>query len=778
MRSVHAGAPPGKGGADPPRTEPIKVVLDRLERGGYDPRKLGSGKYESRCPGHKGTRRNLSIGEGSDGAVLLHCHHADEGGRNCPASAIVAELGLEMRDLFPGVSEPKKTSPKGSKGSREGFGSADDAAEFQARKLKAKITGKWVYQTADGKPYAVVCRFDGPDGKTYRPVSLDPATGRWSFKDPSQWLPYRAEGLATAARVYILEGEKCVEIARGLGLTATTTAHGAQSPHKTDLSALAGKDLVIVPDVGAPGEAYVAALKALLAQLEPRPTVRVLRLPGLTAEGDDIEQWAATSTDGAALAAELERLASALPAEEFVEVKPSVGGEDEDEGEVLDRWPKINPRAFHGIAGEFVGLTDPHTEADPVAILLQFLAAFGNMIGRSAHFLVGATRHHLNLFLWLVGATAAGRKGSSLDVVQWWLRQIDPDWADKRIQGGLVSGEGLIYHVRDALVERREVKEAKGKGKGKGQSNGNGHADDKEIWGMVVGGKRFEDVVTDAGVDDKRLLVTETEMGRTLKAMNRETNTLSDVIRQAWDTGSLRILAKNRPAMATGAHISIICHSTPADVRRHLTQTDSANGFANRFLWAGVRRSKALPDGGALDSVDWGDVKERVRLAAENAKLVGKMSRDRVASEMWRGVYEELSAGNPGMVGMVTGRAVPQTLRLSCLYALLDNSPTVRPEHLTAALALWQFCEDSARMIFGESQGNPDKDKVLAALRQSQGGLTQTQISTDVFNRNKKSKAIRELLSDLLTDRLIHSKAEPTGGRSAVRWFIGRTPAT
>jgi len=38
-------------------------------------------------------------------------------------------------------------------------------------------------------------------------------------------------------------------------------------------------------------------------------------------------------------------------------------------------WPKMREEAFHGITGEFTGLVDPHSEADPVALLLQFLSA-------------------------------------------------------------------------------------------------------------------------------------------------------------------------------------------------------------------------------------------------------------------------------------------------------------------------------------------------------------------------------------------------------------------
>jgi hypothetical protein len=44
-------------------------------------------------------------------------------------------------------------------------------------------------------------------------------------------------------------------------------------------------------------------------------------------------------------------------------------------------------------------------------------------------------------------------------------------------------------------------------------------------------------------------------------------------------------------------------------------------------------------------------------------------------------------------------------MRLSALYALLDKSAVVKADHLKAALALWEYCEASARFIFGEALG-------------------------------------------------------------------------
>ncbi len=63
--------------------------------------------------------------------------------------------------------------------------------------------------------------------------------------------------------------------------------------------------------------------------------------------------------------------------------------------------------------GRIVSAIEPHSEADPVAILLQLLVAFGNAIGRTAYFIAEADRHYCNLFIGAVGATSKGRKRSS-----------------------------------------------------------------------------------------------------------------------------------------------------------------------------------------------------------------------------------------------------------------------------------------------------------------------------------------------------------------------------
>ena len=67
-------------------------------------------------------------------------------------------------------------------------------------------------------------------------------------------------------------------------------------------------------------------------------------------------------------------------------------------GHDTDPWPVLGAAAYHGLAGEVVSTIAPQTEADPVALLLQFLVYFGNAIGRGPYFQVGKDRHFTNLF--------------------------------------------------------------------------------------------------------------------------------------------------------------------------------------------------------------------------------------------------------------------------------------------------------------------------------------------------------------------------------------------
>ena len=423
----------------------------------------------------------------------------------------------------------------------------------------------------------------------------------------------------------------------------------------------------------------------------------------------------------------------------------------EQDGDVTAQiaWPELQPTALHGLAGDFVRLVSPHSEADPVALLAQFLAAFGNIIGRNAHFTAEADKHFTNIFLVLVGATGAGRKGTSYGQVKLVFAGLDEVWQRECQAGGMSSGEGLIYHVRDAVTKQKQIKAG----------------------GKSTGVNAVE--IVDHGVTDKRLMVFEGEFASVLRAQGREGNTLSMIIRNLWDTGDARSLVKNAPLRTTGAHVSIIGHITRDELRNCLDAVESVNGYVNRFLWFCVKRDKFLPRGGRLSEKDFAPLKRRLRCALDFARETSEMTLNDEAWELWDEAYIRLETGRTGLLGKVTQRASPYVRRLACLYALLDCSAIVRLEHLQAALAFWQYAEDSARYIFGGRTGDRIADDVLRALREAgTDGLTQSAIS-DLFSRNRSKAAIDNALQLLLESGLARQSKDRTEGRGrpAVRWF-------
>ena len=156
--------------------------------------------------------------------------------------------------------------------------------------LIGRYANHWLYHDARGDEILAVVRYQAEDGKQIRPFSRNEA-GSWKLGCPAGRLPlYRLPEVIPAETVVVVEGEKCADRLRELGLVGTTSAFGAGSARRSDWSPLAGKEVLIVPDEDRPGSDYARDVARSLAGQTPRPSVRILRLPGL-GEGEDIEQW-------------------------------------------------------------------------------------------------------------------------------------------------------------------------------------------------------------------------------------------------------------------------------------------------------------------------------------------------------------------------------------------------------------------------------------------------------------------------------------------------------
>ena len=367
-------------------------------------------------------------------------------------------------------------------------------------------------------------------------------------------------------------------------------------------------------------------------------------------------------------------------------------------------FPKPDKSIFYGISGEIIKSIEPETESDPIALLISLFVAFGNIIGRKAYYEVEATRHYANLFVVGVGESSRGRKGTSWNIIKRILSEIDPDWSKINVKSGLSSGEGLVYNVRDGF----EFIDSKGK------------------------------THVDEGVPDKRLFIYQGEYASVLKVANRPGNSLTATLRDAWDTGNLSTLTKNNPTIATNGHISVLGHVTKEELTRNLSETEAANGFANRFLWVTVKRSKKLPFGGNIqrDELLIAQLKDAIEFARTERSI--RMSPE--AKNVWAEIYNKLSDTDTGLLGAITSRAEAQMVRMSLIYALLDSSSEILPDHLIAAKALWDYCYDSARYIFGDRFGDPVADTIFDLLRHSNTRLS----TTDIHRRfgNNKTKIL------------------------------------
>jgi hypothetical protein len=420
----------------------------------------------------------------------------------------------------------------------------------------------------------------------------------------------------------------------------------------------------------------------------------------------------------------------------------------------VNRWPVLLPEARYGLVGDYVGAIEKHSEADPVALLVQFLTEFGIVAGRHCYGQVGDTRHYGNLFAVIVGRTARSRKGTSYGHIAAQMHTADPTWGRTNLIKGAGSGEGLVYAVRDTRMGREPIKDK----------------------GRIVG---YQDVELDPGVEDKRALYMTGEFSSVLKVASREGNTLSETLRDIWDTGYLRCTTKNNPLTATDAHIGIIGHITIDEIRKLMTSIDMANGFANRFLWICAQRSKVLPDGGNLSSVNFQPLVTRLRKAIAFSQESRIVVRKTVIREAWHAVYSMLSENRTGLADTILARAEAIVFRTSILYALLDCSAEITLDHLNAALALWQYAEDSAAYIFGDTTGDETADPIIRALRRAgESGLTREQLQVDVFQRHIKATELTRALTFLEEQGRVSCMQKPTGsrGRPATIYHLITTP--
>lgn len=409
--------------------------------------------------------------------------------------------------------------------------------------------------------------------------------------------------------------------------------------------------------------------------------------------------------------------------------------------------------AFQGPIGEFVKEIEPYTEASPAALLVQSLAIFGNMVGATEGddagpgFNVEGGHHKTSEYVMIVGESALAGKGDSWSRAYGFFKPLDSDW---RAKTGIQTGEAVINLL----------------------------ADDEEtdtILHNLTEGSVEKGVKK--GASDKRLLVYEPEFARIMHVAQRQGSIIKDVLRSMWDTGETESISKGSQQRVTNATFSLIAHCTKADLEREMSDVDLINGFGNRFLYVFAERTQHLPSAQAIPSQTLKELRYPLREAlefAQTAPIDYPFSPE--AWDAWERVtriwWQRGKKPVPAIEDQLSSRARPHVRRLAVIYAVADCSPQIELQHLDAALAVWQYCFDSVIYIFGNRIGDYVADKIYRALVEHAPGLSQGEIRSEVFKRNRSSEQVRNGIQLLLDAGLIQKVSVKVGRKTIDRFIL------
>lgn len=393
---------------------------------------------------------------------------------------------------------------------------------------------------------------------------------------------------------------------------------------------------------------------------------------------------------------------------------------------------------FDCYLGHLVHQFEPTSEADPVAILASLLCFAGVHLGQAPHVRAGDDKHPLLVWPLIIGHTNTGKKGSSWSAARRLIADTDSQFVTANIKSGLTSGEGLAQ--RFALDDDTD-----------------------------------ED--PDAEPRDLRLLAFENEWGGVMARMKREGNSLSHILRAAWEGGDLSTLTVNG-RIAPESHIGILAHVSPDEFRAKLSDADMAGGTYNRFLPLAAAWSKALPDSVGADP---GLVCSLAAGPAERLDAGGRLGALDLAEDatgLWRELYLEFNADtHHPKVAQFVSRALPYCKRIAGIHAALDGAPAIHAAHLHAAAALVRYSIDSARALFVDTT-TPAR-LVTWIAEAGPNGRTKRDITAGFFGGHRKAQEINALLEPLPAAGTITRTAIPRSdgkpGRGSERAGADRT---
>lgn len=430
-------------------------------------------------------------------------------------------------------------------------------------------------------------------------------------------------------------------------------------------------------------------------------------------------------------------------------------GKQEHDGPSLLAPPVMAQEGFPALVRAIVTAACANSEAHPVAVAANVMGLFCCAVGRVAFQRIGDGKVHARPFLLVIGKSGKARKGTAELTPREVARRADGILRKRhnskdrlRIHaGGLSTGEGVGYAIRDP----RQPDEKTGKG-------------------------------GDVGVNDKRLMVIESEFANVLAQAKREGNILSPTVRNLFDGRDIEPLTKTSQLTATSPHVVIIGHIKGHELREKSTENDAANGLLNRFMMLHVHRPKlvALPEPTAesvlnelaerlADSIDYATKGDPHHNYSHEITLSDE------AKGFWCELYPQISRERDGKAGSLMARSEVYARLLAMVFCLMDRRSEIEPCDLQAAVAWVEYWQQSITYVFLTGEDEDELDtftlSVLALVNTSPGiKLSELQ---DHWNRKRipEVRASLETLLNMPLPPIEMRQDKKTGGRVAQQYF-------
>jgi len=250
------------------------------------------------CTAHDDEHPSLKLNVGDKQPVVWHCNSV-----GCSQDAVMRgmiDCGIPPEAVgfkrWPGqgrkaqvIPFERRTEPEQKKVEDEWTPLVQVPDDAPAWHKSTNAAAFWAYRSIDDRLIGYIERVNkDAGGKAFYPWTLcrDKSTGKLSWRSQAFPVPRPLYGLPKLvekpdSRVLIVAGEKCADSGmRCVPARVVLSASGGEKAvAKTDWTPIDGREVDIWPDLDSAGTAFASDLKAHLLKLNPKRSIRVLRLP-------------------------------------------------------------------------------------------------------------------------------------------------------------------------------------------------------------------------------------------------------------------------------------------------------------------------------------------------------------------------------------------------------------------------------------------------------------------------------------------------------------------